>query len=87
MRAVCWKQLVSSSRVRRPLCQTNASATTTPSAADSVAVAMPKYRLPITTPNTISGGTRFTSRRTRSASGSFTSSLTVLTLLDVTART
>ena len=70
-RAVEMKQVRSSSRLSLPECQTKPSAAITPSAALSAAVAMPKYRLPITMPNTTSGGIRCTSVRMRSASGTF----------------
>ena len=61
-RAVETKQVRITSQVSLPACQTKNSAAITPSAALSVAVAMPKYRLPITMPNTTSGGDQVTQR-------------------------
>ena len=76
-RAVLMKQVRSTSQLSLPECQTKNSAAITPSAALSVVVAMPKYRLPITMPNTTSGGTRNCSVRRRSASGTLSSRLTL----------
>ena len=69
VRAVCRKQVSSIDHDRRPAFQAKNSATTTPSAADSVAVATPVYRLPMTMPKITIGGIRCTDRRSRSASG------------------
>ena len=60
VRAVCRKQVSSIDQLSRPAFQVKNKATTTPSAADSVAVANPVYRLPITMPKITSGGTRCT---------------------------
>ncbi|MCY1536903.1 hypothetical protein D9M68_723790 [compost metagenome] len=71
--AVCTKQCCSSSHVSFRLFQANSSEAITPSAADSVVVAKPLYRLPITMKNTTPGGTRSFNRCIRVARGTFSS--------------
>ena len=71
------KQLRNNSTLSLPDCQAKNSAAITPSAALSVVVAMPKYRLPITMPKTITGGTRNFSVRRRSAIGTLSSRMTL----------
>ncbi len=56
--AVCTKQCCSSYQLSLRLFQAKNSDAMTPSAADSVVVAKPLYRLPITMKNTTPGGTR-----------------------------